>query len=194
MTTTGTLYAASSLRQARLPNWSVPAIALGAAAVMLLLFAVTDLAGVADYIVAATVFAVLVVTAVSLAVEGRRQAVDRLATNAALVALTLTLLPLGFVLGYTIKRGLKRFNGDFLTHSMAGIGPLSPGGGVYHAIIGTVEQVLLASLIAVPLGLLVAIYITECGRNALGTAIRFLIDVMTGLPSIVAGIFVLSFW
>jgi phosphate transport system permease protein len=187
-------YAASSLRQSRLPTWSVPAIGLGAAAVMLLLFAVTGLAGVADYIMAATIFAIVVVTVVSLTVEGRRQAVDRLATNAALLALTLTLLPLGFVLGYTIKRGLKRINGGFLTHSMAGVGPLSPGGGVYHAIIGTVEQVLLASLIAVPLGLLVAIYVTEYGRNALGTAIRFLIDVMTGIPSIVAGLFVLAFW
>jgi len=54
--------------------------------------------------------------------------------------------------------------------------------------------VLLASLIAVPLGLLVAIYVTEYGRNFFGTAIRFLIDVMTGIPSIVAGLFVLAFW
>jgi phosphate transport system permease protein len=77
---------------------------------------------------------------------------------------------------------------------MAGVGPLAPNGGVYHAIIGTLEQVLLASLVAVPLGLLVAIYVTEYGRNVFGTAIRFLIDVMTGIPSIVAGLFVLAFW
>ena len=192
--TANTLYSATSLRQSRLPTWAVPAIAFGAAAVMLLLFVVTPLAGVADYLVAATVFAVLTVTVVSLAVEGRRQAVDRFATNAALLALGLTLLPLGFVLGYTIKRGLHRLSTGFLTHSMAGVGPLSPGGGVYHAIIGTLEQVLLASLISVPLGLLVAIYITEYGRNALGTGIRFLIDVMTGIPSIVAGLFILAFW
>jgi phosphate transport system permease protein len=77
---------------------------------------------------------------------------------------------------------------------VAGVGPLSPQGGIYHAIVGTLEQVLLASLIAVPLGLLVAIYVTEYGRNALGAAIRFLIDVMTGIPSIVAGLFILAFW
>ena len=187
-------YSAGSLRQSRLPTWAVPTIGLCAAGVMLLLFAVTPLAGVADFIVAATAFAVLIVTIVSLAVEGRRQAIDRFATNAALLALVLTLLPLGFVLGYTIKRGLHRLSTAFLTHSMAGVGPLSPGGGIYHAIIGTLEQVLLASLISVPLGLLVAIYITEYGRNALGTAIRFLIDVMTGIPSIVAGLFILAFW
>lgn len=192
--TTATLYANSSLRQSRLPRWAVPAVAFGTAGVMLLLFAVTPLAGVADYLVAATAAAVVAVTGVSLAVEGRRQAVDRFATNMAMLALVLTLLPLGFVIGYTIKRGLHRFSGNFLSHSMAGVTPLSPGGGVYHAIIGTLEQVLLASLISVPLGLLVAIYVTEYGRNALGTAIRFLIDVMTGIPSIVAGLFVLAFW
>ena len=194
MTTLSSFSTADDLRRARLPKWAWPAIAAAAAAVMLLIFAVTPLRGVADYIVAAAVFAVLVVTAVSWSVEGRRMAKDRLATNAALLALILTLLPLAFVLGYTIKRGLHRFSLNFLQHSMAGVGPLSPGGGVYHAIIGTLEQVLLASLISVPLGLLVAIYVTEYGGNTLSTGIRFLIDVMTGIPSIVAGLFVLAFW
>jgi len=191
---TTSLYDARSLRQSRLPRWATPVVVVATAGIMLLLFALTPMQGVADYLVAATAAAVVTVSVVSLLIEGRRKAVDRLATNAALLALALTLLPLGFVLGYTIKRGVHRFNLSFLTHSMAGVGPLSPAGGVYHAIIGTIEQVLLASLIAVPLGLLVAIYVTEYGRNALGTAIRFLIDVMTGIPSIVAGLFILSFW
>jgi phosphate transport system permease protein len=194
MTTLSSLNAPGSMRQARLPQWAWPAIAVGAAAVMLLLFAVTPLQGVADYIVAATLLAIVTVTTVSWSVEGRRKAKDRLATNAAVIALLLTLLPLCFVLGYTVKRGIHRFSGSFLTHSMAGVGPLSPGGGVYHSIIGTVEQVLLASVISVPLGLLVAIYVTEYGGNTLATGIRFLIDVMTGIPSIVAGLFVLAFW
>jgi phosphate transport system permease protein len=188
------LSAGNSLRQASLPAWVVPAVVAAAAGLVLLLFAVTPMTGVADYLVAATVVAVLAITVTSWTMEGRRRATDRLATTASLLALALTLLPLGFVLGYVVKRGLDRFSLDFLTHSMAGIGTLSPGGGVYHAIIGTLEQVLLASAIAVPLGLLVAIYITEYGHNALGTSIRFLIDVMTGIPSIVAGLFVLAFW
>jgi phosphate transport system permease protein len=127
-------------------------------------------------------------------VSWRRRAVDRLAATAVTVALFLTLLPLVLTFGYTISRGLKRISGAFLTHSMAGVTPLSPGGGIYHAIVGTAEQVLLASAMAVPLGLLVAIYVTEYARGAFGTAIRFLIDVMTGIPSIVAGLFVLAFW
>src|SRR5205807_9559004 len=67
-------------------------------------------------------------------------------------------------------------------------------GGAYHAIMGTIEQVGIASLLAVPLGLLVAIYIVEYGRGRLRMAIRFLVDVMTGIPSIVAGLFIFAFW
>jgi phosphate transport system permease protein len=163
-------------------------------AVTVVLFALTGFAGRADFLVVAAIVAVAAVGMMSWRVEGRRRAVDRVATSGALLALLLTLLPLGFVIGYVIKAGKTRFNLAFLTHSMANIGPLDSNGGVYHAAIGTLEQVLLASLIAVPLGLMVAIYITEYGGNALATSVRFLIDVMTGIPSIVAGLFVLAFW
>jgi phosphate transport system permease protein len=185
---------AKGIRQATLPPWALGATVVVAVALTLLLFAVTGFAGRADFLVVAALLAVVAIGTVSWQVEGRRRAVDRVATSAALLALVLTLLPLGFVIGYVIKEGKARFNLNFLTHSMANIGPLDSGGGVYHAIIGTLEQVLIASLIAVPLGLLVAIFITEYGGNALATAVRFLVDVMTGIPSIVAGLFVLAFW
>ena len=182
------------LRQRSVPRIALSGGAAAAVAVAALLFAVTPMQGQADFVVFATLLVVVTVVGVTWAVEGRRRATDRLATSGALVALALTLLPLGFTLGYTAYRGAKRISGPFLTHSMAGVGPLSPQGGIYHAIIGTLEQVLLASALAVPLGLLVAIYVTEYGRNAFAAAIRFLIDVMTGIPSIVAGLFVLAFW
>src|SRR5207249_7159652 len=67
-------------------------------------------------------------------------------------------------------------------------------GGAYHAIIGTLEQVLIASLISIPVGLLAAIYIVEYGRGRLAYWIRFFVDVMTGIPSIVAGLFIYAFW
>src|SRR5207249_6097385 len=67
-------------------------------------------------------------------------------------------------------------------------------GGAYHAIIGTLEQVLIASLISIPVGLLAAIYIVEYGRGRLATVVRFFVDVMTGIPSIVAGLFIYAFW
>jgi phosphate transport system permease protein len=185
---------AKGMKQANLPAWSLAAAVVAAVALSVLLFATTGFAGKADFLVVAAILSVAAIGAVSWQVEGRRRAVDRIATSGALLALLLTLLPLGLVIGYVIKEGKTRFNLGFITHSAANVGPLDPGGGVYHAIIGTLEQVLLASLIAVPLGLLVAIYITEYGGNALATAVRFLIDVMTGIPSIVAGLFVLAFW
>jgi phosphate transport system permease protein len=185
---------ARGIRGATLPPWAITAAVAAGIALTVVLFALTGFAGRADFLVVAALLAVTALAVVSWRVEGRRRAVDRVATSGALLALLLTLLPLGFVIGYVIKEGKTRFNLNFLTHSMANIGPLDAGGGVYHAAIGTLEQVLLASLIAVPLGLMVAIYITEYGGNFLATSVRFLIDVMTGIPSIVAGLFVLAFW
>jgi phosphate transport system permease protein len=77
---------------------------------------------------------------------------------------------------------------------MGVVADAQPGGGIYHAIIGTLEQVGIASLIAVPIGVLTAIYLVEYGRGSLAKAVTFFVDVMTGIPSIVAGLFVLSFW
>jgi phosphate transport system permease protein len=182
------------IRQATLPPWALAAATIGAILVTLLLFAVTGFAGRADFLVVATILIVVGIGAASWAVEGKRRAIDRIATNAALVALALTLLPLCFVIGYVIKEGSTVFGAHFLTSTMSGIGPLQSGGGVSHAIVGSFEQVGLASAFAVPLGLMVAIYITEYGDNKLASSVRFLIDVMTGIPSIVAGLFVLAFW
>ena len=185
---------ALGLQRRRLSRWGLLLAIAAGVAVTAGLFSVTPLQGRADFLVVAVVLVLAAVTAVSWSIEGGRAARNRLATGLALLALALALLPLAFVLGYTTLRGLHRFTGAFLTHSMAGVGPLSTGGGVYHAIIGTLEQVALSSLIAVPLGLLVAVYVTEYGRGVTATAVRFLIDVMTGIPSIVAGLFILAFY
>jgi phosphate transport system permease protein len=106
----------------------------------------------------------------------------------------LAVIPLVLVLYFVIRKGLPHITGHFLTHSMALVPPNKAGGGIYHALIGTLEQVGIAALIAVPLGLLTAIYMSEYGRGALRTAIRFFVDVMTGVPSIVAGLFIYTFW
>ena len=108
--------------------------------------------------------------------------------------LLVALIPLFALLGFTVTRGVHRLNPPFLTHSMAGIPPLSPGGGIYHAVIGTLEQVTLATLLAVPLGLLVAVFLVEAPVRGLTGPVRLLVDVMTGIPSIVTGLFVFSFW
>lgn len=124
----------------------------------------------------------------------RRRAVNRLATVLLGLSVAIALLPLALVLYYTVLKGLARFGGYFLQHSMRGVGPIDPTGGAYHAIIGTLEQVGIATLIAVPVGLLAAVYTVEYGRGRLAAMIRFFTDVMTGVPSIVAGLFVYAFW
>jgi phosphate transport system permease protein len=124
----------------------------------------------------------------------RRRLVDRLASVALALSVVVALIPLVAVLAYTFSRGRQVLSVNFLTHSMKGVGPLDATGGAYHAILGTLEQVGIASVLAVPFGLLVAIYIVEYGRGRLRTAVRFLVDVMTGIPSIVAGLFIFAFW
>ena len=162
--------------------------------ISLLLFAATPMQGRADFVVFVVLAYAVVQTGVSFALEGRRHALDRLLSLAVHLALAAALVPLGSVLSYTVYKGLKKLDGEFLTHNLTGLGPLDTNGGEYHAIIGTLEQVLMATAIAVPLGLLVAIYITEYGKGWLAAAVRFVIDVMTGIPSIVAGLFVFAFW
>lgn len=124
----------------------------------------------------------------------RRRLVNRLATVLLGLCVAVALLPLVLVLYYTVVKGLARFGGYFLQHSMRGVGPVDATGGAYHAMIGTLEQVGIATVIAVPLGLLAAIYTVEYGRGRLAMTIRFFTDVMTGVPSIVAGLFVYAFW
>jgi phosphate transport system permease protein len=124
----------------------------------------------------------------------RRMWVDRLATLVMVLGAIIALIPLVGVMVYTVGKGLSAIDWSFLSTTMRGVGPLDTTGGIYHAIVGTIEQVLIASLIAVPLGILAAIYTVEYGRGLLAAAVRFFIDVMTGIPSIVAGLFIFSFW
>jgi len=124
----------------------------------------------------------------------KRRVTNAVACGALWFTLVLALLPLVAVLSYTLSRGLSGLDISFLTHSMKGVGPLDANGGAYHAIVGTLQQVGIASLLAVPLGLAVAIYIVEIGEGRLASVIRFFIDVMTGIPSIVAGLFIFAFW
>ncbi|MCW2745279.1 MAG: phosphate transporter permease [Mycobacterium sp.] len=185
----------STLRGRTLPRWALPAVAVVVAAVTYGLFQVTPMQGRADGLVVWAVLFLVAAALVARVVEGPRQAKNRLLTLFVGTCFVIAMLPLVAVVAYTVQRGLKRFDGAFLTHSMAYITPLSPAGGAYHAIIGTLEQVLLAGVIAVPLGMLVAIYTMEYGgRGLLARTVTFFIDVMTGVPSIVAGLFIFAFW
>ncbi len=123
-----------------------------------------------------------------------RRLKDRAFSVLSWTAFLVALVPLVLVVVTVLRKGLQRFDLTFLYHSMRGVGPRDSGGGAYHAILGTVEQVALASVIAIPIGLLAAIYVVEHGRGRLVHAVQFVTDVMTGVPSIVAGLFVFTFW
>jgi phosphate transport system permease protein len=124
----------------------------------------------------------------------RRAWTDRVAVGLLAASVIVAMGVLVLVLGYTISRGASAFSIDFLTHSMKGVGPLDRSGGVYHSIIGTLEQVGIASVLSIPLGLLAAVYIVEYGGSRFSMVVQFFVDVMTGIPSIVAGLFVFAFW
>ncbi|MDQ1688696.1 MAG: phosphate transport system permease protein [Frankiaceae bacterium] len=125
----------------------------------------------------------------------RRKLTNRVMGVLIAVTFVLALLPLFSVLWLTVKNGSKRFDAEFLTHSMKGIGATDAAGGAYHAIVGTLEQVGLATLMAVPLALLTAVYLVEYGGiSRFAKIVSYVVDVMTGVPSIVAGLFVFAFW
>jgi phosphate transport system permease protein len=130
---------------------------------------------------------VVVVYVASFLVEGSRRAKDRLVTALVCTAFGVALLPLISLLVTVVTNGLARFDAQYFSYSMRNV--VDAGGGAIHAIVGTLEITLMATVISVPIGLLAAIYLVEYGRGAIARAITFLVDVMTGIPSIVAGLF-----
>ncbi|MFC4494706.1 phosphate ABC transporter permease PstA [Streptomyces ovatisporus] len=183
-----------SLARRRLPRWTPALVALVSAGLGI---GTGTLAGWESRIqwglVAALLF-VIVTYALTSLVEDSRQAKDRVATSVVWVCFIIAVVPLVSLAWTTVSRGAELLDGYFLSHSMGGMTNLEEGGGVYHALLGTLEQVGLATLVAAPIGLLTAIYLVEYGRGRLAQAVTFFVDVMTGIPSIVAGLFVLAFW
>lgn len=183
-----------NLTGGRLPRWALPVSFVIALLLMGALFAVTPIQGVAEAVVVTVVLFVAVQTAWSFTVEGRRRAIDRFFTTLVYGAFLLGLLPLISVTFTVLTKGAGVVNIDFLTHSLRNIGPKDTGGGVYHGIIGTLEQAAITSVISIPVALLVAVYLVEYGRGRLARAVTFFVDVMTGIPSIVAGLFIFTAW
>lgn len=122
----------------------------------------------------------------SRAVEGPRRALDRVMTMAIASAFALAMIPLASLLFEVVKRGLPGLSLEFLTEDARGV---INGGGAAHALVGTLVITGVATLISVPIGIMAAIYMTEYGTGRLRKALTFFVDVMTGIPSIVAGLF-----
>lgn len=120
---------------------------------------------------------------------GRRRR-DRAMRGLLGAATAIALVPLVLIIWYLLKKGLGSFDVNFFTTDPNG-NFLGDPGGIKSAILGTVEMVGLATAIAVPVGVGVALYLTEYGKsNFFGKAVRYFVDVMTGVPSIVFGLFI----
>ncbi|TDU04929.1 phosphate ABC transporter membrane protein 2 (PhoT family) [Streptomyces sp. 846.5] len=184
-----------SLKERRLPRWAPAATVVGAVALAVGLGAGFGITSKLQWALMAAIFFVAGQYLLARQVEGPRQAKNGLVSSLVWVAFLLALLPLFGLLYYTINKGASVINGTFLTHSMNLISPNQVGGGLYHALIATLEQVGIATLVSAPLGILTAVYLVEYGTGgALAKAVSFFVDVMTGVPSIVAGLFILTFW
>ncbi|MFF2494538.1 phosphate ABC transporter permease PstA [Agromyces sp. NPDC058064] len=192
---------ANSLTAGRLPS-SAPWVILGTAvAVAAAVFGVVAIGSGSgfDWGGALLVGALLYIPAIwlfSRLVEGARRATDRLVTALVTGAFLLAMIPLVSLTITVVTFGLARFDADFFSMSMRNV--TGEGGGALHAIVGTLLMTGTAALISIPIGLMTSIYLVEYGRGKLARGVTFLVDVMTGIPSIVAGLFAYSlfaiFW
>jgi phosphate transport system permease protein len=124
-----------------------------------------------------------------------RRAKNSIAAVLFLVAFIIAVIPLVWVLGIVISRGWYAVTRQgWWTHSLQGVLPEQFSGGVYHAIYGTLVQAGVAAILAVPLGLMAAVFLVEYGGGPLARATTFMVDVLAGVPSIVAALFIFSLW
>lgn len=124
-----------------------------------------------------------------------RKIKDRVATVAFGLSFVVVLIPLIWLLYTVISRGVRAIvSSTWWTRSLSGVLPEQFAGGVYHAIYGTLAQAAIAALFSVPLGIMAAIYLVEYGRGRLVKAVAFMVDILAGVPSIVAALFVFALW
>jgi phosphate transport system permease protein len=131
-----------------------------------------------------------------IGISGGRRFRNGLATGAVTLAFLIALVPLVWVIGTVLVEGIASvLNSAWWSQSLNGLLARQAGGGAYHAIVGTLFQGLVCAVIATPIGVMVAIYLVEYGgRTRLARAVTFMVDILTGVPSIVAALFVYAVW
>jgi len=107
----------------------------------------------------------------------------------------IAMIPLVWLLYTVFSRGFQAIiSSTWWSRSLAGVLPEQFNGGVYHAIYGTIVQALIAAVLAVPLGIMAAVYLVEYGRGRFAKVTTFMVDILAGVPSIVAALFVFALW
>ena len=129
-------------------------------------------------------------------VSARRKITNNLATVLVSASVLIAVVPLVWVLYSVITKGVGVIaSSTWWLNSQAGMTAFAPGGGVYHALVGTLLQGLVCSIISIPIGVFVAIYLVEYGGGTrLGKVTTFMVDILTGVPSIVAALFIYALW
>jgi len=125
-----------------------------------------------------------------------RAARNTVATVLAYSTFVIAMVPLVWIIGTVVSKGIGLIlNPDWWWESQRGITIRRVGGGAYHALIGSLEMALLCAAISVPIAILGAVYLVEYGRNGpVARAISFCVDILTGVPSIVAALFIYALW
>ncbi len=181
----------------RLPWYHLALTGLASAVLAAIILLALGKLSIAGVVVLGYLLHLIIGFAYSRVREGRRWATDRFVSLLVFGAFGLALIPLVSLLMEVIVRGAPRLVAPgFLTGDMAGVIGGMDAGGIWHAIVGTLLVTFWASVISVPIGLFTAIFLVEYARTGwlkvLGKGITFLVDVMTGIPSIVAGLFGLA--
>jgi phosphate transport system permease protein len=117
----------------------------------------------------------------------RRKGTNGLMLGLSGLAAAICIIILAIILGYTVYQGISYLNLDLITH--VSTPPGEPGGGIRNEIIGTAILVALASVMALPVGVMAGVFLSEFGRPGIAAGVRFAADILAGVPSIIVGVF-----
>ena len=188
-------------RPLRPKNWSASSIGIligslvSAVALVWLMFQLTPFRGVLGFVVCTVGMFALIYWLIERELHGALSATDRVASVLVASAAIVVILALATIVIFIVGRGVKALKPNFFTQTLSNAGPDAKltTGGALHAILGTLIQTGIAVVISVPLGLLVSIFLNEIGGRFV-RPVRALVDAMSGLPSIVAGLFIYAVW
>jgi phosphate transport system permease protein len=168
-------------------------ILLGAIVASFLFVAATPMKGKLAYFFTFFFFYMCATAGYKLVTRGNMAARDALVSSVVSIGAVATLIPIISILATVVSKGVKGLHWSLFTTDMSLATPTDPivAGGLLHAITGTITLVVLSLIISVPIGILTALYMTEIKGRLIGP-IRFLVQAMSGVPSIVAGLFILS--
>lgn len=128
-------------------------------------------------------------------VSASRKLRNHLATALFTASFVIAMIPLVWVIYTVVAGGITAIaSSEWWTHSLSGVLPEEMAGGVYHAIYGTLIQAAIAAVISVPLGVMAAVYLVEYGRGRFAKVTTFMVDILAGVPSIVAALFIFALW